>query len=171
MGEQVRSQPIVTNRSEMSRGTSNCVKNSNLIIYKAAPRTLSVSNGSVPSAHMAARRLSQSKKKKRRRREGKTSYTVAVKVSSCLNFFLYKCLSICKHKHTHTKTHEQTHSRWEAHACAHTHTHTHTHTAVLPVKDVGKPVRLFTKKSKFIYLFEFRVITGITAVLGCDISL
>lgn len=34
MGEQVRSQPIVTNRSEMSRGTSNCVKTLTLLFTK-----------------------------------------------------------------------------------------------------------------------------------------
>lgn len=57
-------------------------------------------------------------------------------------------------------------------------THTHAQTrmgAISPVKDVGKSCQTFTKKSKFIHLFiylcEFRVIRGITAALGGDISL
>lgn len=71
MGEQVRSQSIVTNRSEISRGKSNCVKNSNLIIYKAAPRTLSASNAGSPSAAQQPSEDYLKSKKKRRAKEGK----------------------------------------------------------------------------------------------------
>lgn len=52
------------------------------------------------------------------------------------------------------------------------HTHRTTHGTIPPIKDVRKTARLpQSETSLFIYLREFRVITGITAVLGCDISL
>lgn len=85
VGEQVRSQPIVTNGSEISRGTSNCVGNSNLIIYKAAPRTLSGSNGGLPSARAAAEQRLYSREK-RRWVGGNEVY------SSCQNFLLSEFL-------------------------------------------------------------------------------
>lgn len=54
----------------------------------------------------------------------------------------------------------------------HPHKDAHTNTHIPPIKDVGKAVRLpQSETSLFIYLREFRVITGITAALGCDISL
>jgi len=48
---------------------------------------------------------------------------------------------------------------------------TYTHTAIFSVKNVGKTCQTLTKRSKYIYLFEFKVITGITTKLGCDIFL
>lgn len=64
--EKVRSQRIVSNGSEISRSTGNCVETPNLLFIKAAPRTLSDSNESLPSTCTAERRLSQSRKKKKR---------------------------------------------------------------------------------------------------------
>lgn len=65
--EKVRSQRIVSNGSEISRSTGNCVETPNLLFIKAAPRTLSDSNESLPSTCTAERRLSQSRKKKEER--------------------------------------------------------------------------------------------------------
>lgn len=50
VAEQVRSQPIDTNRSEIIRSAGNCVETLTLLFTKLAPRTSSGSNGALPSA-------------------------------------------------------------------------------------------------------------------------
>lgn len=104
MGEQVRSKPIVTNRSEISRGTSNCAETLTLLFTKLYLEPYQ-SQTEVCLQRARLSRLSQSKKKKNWRREEKTSYTVAVKMFILSEFLLYKCLTICKHKHTPTQRH------------------------------------------------------------------
>ena len=105
MAEQVRSQPIVTNRSEISRGSSNCVKTLTLLFTKLHLEPYqSQTEVCLQRARLSGDYLSQKKK----RGENKL-------YCSCQNFILsesllYKCLSICKHKHTHTKTRTLTHS-------------------------------------------------------------
>lgn len=59
MAEQVRSQPIVTNRSEISRGTSNCVETLTLLFTKLHLEPYQ-SQTKVCLQRAAERRLSQS---------------------------------------------------------------------------------------------------------------
>lgn len=106
----------------------------------------------------AERRLSVKKKKK-----GGGVYC------SCQNFILsefllYKCVYVnTSHPHKDTYTNTQPLKKY---------TPPLTHSAISPVKGVEKPVRLSQRKANlFIYLSEFRVITGITVALGGDISL
>lgn len=113
--------------------------------------------------HTAERRLSQSKKKKKRR-EGKKKLYCSCQNFILSEFLLYKCVYV-NTSHPHKDTHANTQPPKK-------YTPVLTHSAISPVKGVGKPVRLSQRKANlFIYLFEFRVITGITVVLGCDISL
>lgn len=159
MGEQVRSQPIVTNRSEISRGTSNCVKTLTLLFTKLHLEPYqSQTEVCLQRARLSGDYLSQKKKR------GENKLYCSCQNFILSEFLLYKFLSICKHKHTHTKTHTPIHSHLKVHAYAHTCCNSSS-------QGCWKTCQTFTKRSKFIYLFEFRVITGITVVLGCDISL
>ncbi len=141
MGEQVRSQPIVTNRSEISHGTSNCVKTLTLLLTKLHLEPYQTQAEVCLQHHGWAEIISVKK-----RREGKTSYTVAVKISSCLNFS-FTSASV----YVNTSTPTQRHTR--KYTAAEKYTPVHTHAAILPVKHVGKPVRLSQRKANlFIYL-------------------
>lgn len=86
---------------------------------------------------------------------GETRYTVAVKISSCLNFSFYKCLTKCKHKHTPTQRRiPNTQPQRKVHACMHTYIHTHTRTHTRnrkkkknPSQGCWKTCQTLTKKS------------------------
>lgn len=139
-GEQVRSQPIVTNGSEISRSTGNCVESLTLLFTKLAPRTSSVSNG-------ARGESGDYRSQNRKKRGGDKPYC------SCQDFILsvfllYKCLAVCKHTHTKTRTHTHTHRHCKK------YTPVGSHPQFLPVKDVGKSCQTFTKAKAnlFIYL-------------------
>lgn len=170
MGEQVRSQPIATDRRKINQSRSNCAETLTLLFTKLH---LEPHHSQTCSAGGWAEVISP--KKKGRGREGKTCDTVAVKISSCLNFSFTRAslhVNTSTHPHKYTRTYTTIKAQTTIHTyCMHIHTNMHTHTSVFPVKDVGKPVTLLTKKRKLIYLFEFRVITGITSALCCDISL
>lgn len=69
----------------MSRGTSNCVKTLTLLFTKVHLELYqSQTEVCLQCARLSGDYLSQKKKKEER---GENSYTVAVKISSCLNFF------------------------------------------------------------------------------------
>lgn len=105
MGEQVRSQPIVTNRSEISRGTSNCVKTLTLLFTKLHLQPYQ----SQTEVCLQRTRLSEDYHSQKKKRGENKLYC------SCQNFILsefllYKRLTICKHKHPPTQRHTQIHS-------------------------------------------------------------
>lgn len=116
MGEQVRSQPIVTNRSEINGGTRNYVETLTLLFTKLHLEPYQ-SQTRVCLQQAWLRKDYHSQK----RREGKTSYTVAVKISSCLNSsFTSASLYVNTSTHPHKDTHSDTHPLKKIHA--HTHT-------------------------------------------------
>lgn len=100
MAEQVRSQPIVANGSEISGGTSNCVETLTLLFTKLHLEPYQ------PQTEVCLQRVRLSgdyHSQKKNRRENKL-------YCSCQNFILsefllYKCLTTCKHKHTPTQRH------------------------------------------------------------------
>lgn len=140
MGEQVRSQPIVTNRSEISRSTSNCVETLTLLFTKLHLEPYQ-SQTEVCLQRTRLRRDYHSQKKKR----GENKLYCSCQHFILSEFLLYKCLTICKH--THTKTHAHIRRHWTVHVYA------HALQFFSPVKDVGKPVRLSQRKAHlFIYL-------------------
>lgn len=139
MAEQVRSQPIVTNRSEISHSTSNRAETLTLLFTKLHL---------TPYLTFQCAQIITVRKKRKERREGKkTSYTVAVKISSCLIFsFTSASLYVNTNTHQHKETHLNTQPQ-KVHPC------THTHTAILPVKNAGKAVRRSQREATiFIYL-------------------
>ena len=119
---------------------------------------MSFSNGGLPSH----RREDYQRKKETRHNKW---------YCSCQNFIPSWISSLCASvyvntNHPHKDTHTQIHHHRKKHTTA------LTDSTIPPIKDVGKAVRLpQSETSLFIYLQEFRVITGITAALGCDISL
>lgn len=138
MGEQVRLQPIVTNRSEI---TCNCVETLTLLFTKLHLEPYQ----SQTEACLQRTRLSGDYHSQKKKRGENKLYC------SCQNFILseslsYKCLTICKH--THTKdTHANTQPLKSTRLC------THCRFFFPPLKDVGKPVRLSQRKANlFIYL-------------------
>lgn len=160
MGEQVRSQPIVTNKSEINRGTRNCVETLTLLFTKLHLEPYQ-SQTEVCLQHARLREDYHSQKKKR----GENKLYCSCQNFILSEFLLYKCLTICKHKHTPTQRHTLKYTTTKK---IHIYVHTQCN---FSSQGCWKTCQTLTKKSKFIYLFEFRVITGITMVLGCDISL
>lgn len=93
------------------------------------------------------------------------------KLHPILNFLL-TCASVYVNTNHPHKRHTHTHNRAQIHYYQKKYAPALTHSTIPPIKDVGKAVRLpQSETGLFIYLREFRVITGITAALGCDISL
>lgn len=131
---------------------------------------MTFSYGGVPSERRQEGRLSQEKEKRR----DITNDTAAVKISSHLEFPPYMCIRICKNKPpTQRKTHAHKHTHARKYTTIGKSTPVRSHTAQsLQSKMSEKAVRLPQRETRlFIYLREFRVITGITVALGCDIPL
>lgn len=125
---------------------------------------VSFSNGGLPLKHRQEGGLS------RKREKTKQMMLQLSKFHLILNFLL-TCASVYVNtKHPHKDT--QTPARVQIHDYQKKYTIVLAHSTIPPIKDVGKAVRLpQSETGLFIYLREFRVITGITAALGCDISL
>lgn len=146
MGEQVRSQPIVTNRSKINGGTRNYVETLTLLFTKLHLEPYQ-SQTEVCLQQAWLRKDYHSQKKKR----GENKLYCSCQNFILSEFLLYKCLTICKHKHTPTQRHTLKYTSTKK--IKKKYTSVHTHNEIFPVKDVGKPVRLSQRKANlFIYL-------------------
>lgn len=160
MGEQVRSQPIVTNRSEISCSTSNYVETLTLLFTKVCLEPYQ----SQTEVCLQCTRLSGDYHSEQKKKRGENKLYCSCQNFILADFLLYKCLTICKH--THTKdTRANTQPLKSTRLC--------THTAIFFLQwRMLKNLSDFHKE-KHIYLFiwvqsNYR---HYTVVLGCDISL
>lgn len=151
VAERLRSQPIVTNRSEMSGGTGKLCKNSNLIIHKGAPPTVSVSNYTerrlISFKNIKKREPGGGGRRRMRREEEKKKKLYCSCQKFILSgFLLYKCVYVNTSHPRRKKT--------STHTCAHTHTNTHgcnfsSQGCRQKLSDFHKEKQIYT----FIYLF------------------